>query len=84
MNKEYYTKLVGEKLFLCSGNSKIMGQVSPQAKWVKEGMQFDRKDWQGVWENAKGEQSFHLWEVHLDDESCFLRIKFLDHSGKWL
>lgn len=57
---------------------KKLGVVSPQAIWVKEGDEFDRNDFQCIWENQKGEQSLSKYDIMTDEDDCFIRIKFLN------
>lgn len=35
------------------GFYKVIGEVSPEATWITEGMEFDRNDFQMIWSNGK-------------------------------
>lgn len=35
------------------GCFKVIGEVSPEATWVTEGMEFDRNDFQMIWSNGR-------------------------------
>lgn len=58
----------GELLpFDCSELTKVIGEISPDATWVKEGDEFDETNWRFKWYNNEG-KFFTRHEYHPSDE----------------
>lgn len=44
--KPYFAKELEGKLMLCSRDGKVIGEISSESAWVKDGMDFDKDDCQ--------------------------------------
>lgn len=49
------------------GTYKVLGEISLEATWVKEGDEFERNDFQMRWTNSKGENSLTKKDVDTEE-----------------
>jgi hypothetical protein len=60
---------------------KVIGEISPDATWVTEGMEFDRNDFEMRWTNSKGQYSLTRADVDRDTDEPILKAYIKGSCG---
>ena len=61
--------ITGLEIASRQGWFKVIGEISPDAIWVKDGDEFDRNDFEMRWTNSKGENSLTMADVNTEETS---------------
>lgn len=74
----YIVRKEDDKLFLFKKQDKI-GEISPDATWVKEGDEFNEKEWREVWDSSTG------WRFSDDEffnpKYCYRKLDWVQVKG---
>lgn len=54
---------------------KVIGEISPEAVWVKEGDEFDRPDFEAIWRDELGNLNFCAYDLKGAEQELIIRIK---------